>query len=129
MRRSGLLILIAAIAIITSVSADSVAGEGGTPNKKAVPHELRAGEDLYKANCLRCHGARGAGTDQGPPLVHKVYEPGHHSDMTFYLAVLRGVRAHHWRFGDMPKIEGLKEKEVGSIILYVRWLQRLAGIE
>ena len=128
MRSTGLLFLIIAVAVFILAGVDSQAAQGA-PEEQAVPLELREGEGLFKLNCLRCHGARGAGTDQGPPLVHKVYEPGHHSDMTFYLAVLRGVRAHHWRFGDMPKIEGLKEKEVGSIILYVRWLQRLAGIE
>ena len=91
--------------------------------------EFEEGEGLFKLNCASCHGVEGVGTDKGPPMVHKIYEPGHHSDMSFYLAVMRGVRAHHWRFGDMPKVAGLREKEVGSIILYVRFLQRRAGIE
>ncbi len=94
-----------------------------------MPMEFEKGAGLFKLNCASCHGLEGVGTDKGPPLVHKIYEPGHHGDMSFYLAVMKGVRAHHWRFGDMPKVEGLREKEVGSIILYVRFLQRRAGIE
>lgn len=107
-----------------SAATDEQAASGGT----AAPQEFRSGEGLFNANCARCHGERGVGTDKGPPLVHKIYEPSHHSDMSFYLAALKGVRAHHWRFGDMPRVEGLNEREVGSIILYVRWLQRRAGI-
>jgi mono/diheme cytochrome c family protein len=106
-------------------AADEQSVSGGT----GVPMEFEEGEGLFKLNCASCHGVKGVGTDKGPPLVNKIYEPGHHSDMSFYLAVMRGVRAHHWRFGDMPSVEGLREKEVGSIILYVRFLQRLAGIE
>jgi hypothetical protein len=44
------------------------------------------------------------------------------------LAVQKGVIAHHWRFGNMPSIENLDERDVNEIIAYVRWLQRQAGI-
>ncbi|MCP3678627.1 MAG: cytochrome c [Deltaproteobacteria bacterium] len=107
----------------------AAAGESAPSEGTIVPMEFEKGAGLFKLNCASCHGLEGVGTDKGPPLVHKIYEPGHHGDMSFYLAVMKGVRAHHWRFGDMPKVEGLREKEVGSIILYVRFLQRLAGIE
>ena len=42
----------------------------------------------------------------GPPLVHKIYQPGHRSDMAFVLAAQNGVRAHHWPFGNRPPVEG-----------------------
>jgi mono/diheme cytochrome c family protein len=61
-----------------------------------------AGRTAYERRCLQCHGLHGAGTAAGPPLVHSVYRPAHHADVAFALAVRRGVRAHHWRFGDMP---------------------------
>lgn len=86
------------------------------------------GEALFDANCAPCHGGRGVGTGQGPPLVHRIYEVGHHADAAFYRAVAIGVRAHHWRFGDMPPVPGLAPDEVMAIVRYVRWLQQVSGI-
>lgn len=67
----------------------------------------------------------------GPPLVHKIYEPSHHGDMSFIMAVRNGVRAHHWRFGDMPAQTDAKltDGEIGAVIAYIRELQRENGIE
>ena len=93
------------------------------------PKEFAGGEALFDTHCVRCHGERAAGTHLGPPLVHKIYEPGHHADPSFHLAVQRGVRAHHWSFGNMPSIPGVKPEDVSEIVSYVRWLQRQAGIE
>lgn len=93
-----------------------------------VPAELAAGETAFDANCAQCHGRAALGTDQGPPLVHRVYEPSHHGDAAFRLAVQRGVRPHHWRFGPMPPVPGLSDADVDDIIAYVRWLQRKAGV-
>jgi mono/diheme cytochrome c family protein len=93
------------------------------------PAELVEGERLFDRDCARCHGARAAGTQHGPPLVHTVYEPNHHADIAFQRAVAFGVAAHHWRFGDMPPVSGLDEEAVARITAYVRWLQRKAGIE
>ena len=94
-----------------------------------VPPELAAGEHRYNATCLPCHGTLGTGTDGGPPLVHRIYEPGHHADAAFQLAVARGVRAHHWSFGNMPPVPDMDSAAVAAVIAYVRWLQREAGIE
>ena len=94
-----------------------------------VPAELAEGERLYNGNCVRCHGALGAGSDSGPPLVDIVYEPNHHADIAFQRAVALGVAAHHWRFGNMPPVPGVDTAAVGRITAYVRWLQRKAGIE
>ena len=94
----------------------------------ATPAAYQRGATLFGANCARCHGERGGGTDHGPPLVHKIYEPSHHPDVAFQRAAADGVRAHHWKFGDMPRVEGVGPSEVEQIIGYVRWLQREAGI-
>jgi len=94
----------------------------------SVPAEFKKGEAAFNANCARCHGERGVGTSQGPPLVHKIYEPNHHGDAAFQRAAAMGVRAHHWQFGDMPKVSTITSAEVDEIIKYVRWLQRQAGI-
>jgi mono/diheme cytochrome c family protein len=87
------------------------------------------GRALFEANCAACHGKNAAGKDGfGPPLVHKIYEPGHHADVAFQMAVANGVRAHHWRFGDMPAVQGVTQSDVDKIVAYVRALQRENGI-
>jgi hypothetical protein len=48
--------------------------------------------------------------------------------MSFQLAVQNGVRAHHWKYGNMPPVEGLTKGDVRGIIAYVRELQRENGI-
>lgn len=87
-----------------------------------------SGKVVFDRNCVACHGANAAGGQGGPPLVHKIYEPGHHADISFVLAVKNGVRQHHWSFGSMPPIPGVSEAEVEQIIAYVRTLQRANGI-
>ncbi len=88
----------------------------------------QAGEAVFSANCSQCHGQNAAGTDQGPPLIHKYYRPNHHADGAFYRAAANGVRAHHWRFGNMPPVPTVKQADVSKIITYVRELQRANGI-
>ena len=95
----------------------------------ALSAAARAGQEAFEANCARCHGVNAAGQDGvAPPLVHVIYEPGHHGDQSFHQAVRYGVRAHHWRFGDMPAIDGVSQSQVADIIAYVRELQRANGV-
>jgi len=87
------------------------------------------GQLAYVAKCASCHGDNAVGQmGVAPPLVHKIYEPSHHGDMAFVMAVRNGVRAHHWKFGNMPPVEGITDAEVGTIVAYVRALQRANGI-
>jgi len=87
------------------------------------------GKAAFEAVCSACHGANGQGRrDIAPPLVHKIYEPGHHGDMAFVSAAKNGVRAHHWGFGNMPPVEGVTRADVLSIVAYIRLLQRENGI-
>ncbi len=87
------------------------------------------GEALFNNNCANCHGVKGSGTDKGPPLVHSIYHPNHHADLSFKWAIERGVRSHHWKFGDMPKVDAVKsQEEIGLIISYIRSIQKEAGI-
>ena len=86
------------------------------------------GSTLFAENCSACHGTDADGTDSGPPLVHKIYEPGHHPDFAFQNAVKNGVISHHWDFGDMSPVAGLSEDEVARIITHIRELQREGGI-
>ena len=94
-----------------------------------VPPALAQGERTYQSRCLGCHGPHGIGTRQGPPLMHRYYEPSHHADEAFRLAIRFGVRPHHWHFGPMPPVPGLYDSAVSGVIGYIRWLQRRRGIE
>ncbi len=88
-----------------------------------------AGEKIFNANCGSCHGKNASGKDGiAPPLVHKIYEPSHHSDMAFVLAAKQGVRQHHWSFGNMPPMPDISDQQMSDIIAYVRTLQRANGI-
>jgi hypothetical protein len=42
--------------------------------------------------------------------------------------VKRGVRKHHWSFGNMPPISKVTDQQIATIISYVRTLQRANGI-
>ena len=90
--------------------------------------DSKKGEALYTQNCLSCHGFKGQGSNLGPPLVHKTYNPQHHADLAFHLAVKSGVRAHHWRFGDMKPLPEVSPESVGHIVSYLRAEQRKVGI-
>lgn len=89
--------------------------------------EAQEGERYFNAVCAACHGQNGLGTEQGPPLVHDIYNPGHHADMAFVMAAQNGVRAHHWRFGNMPP-QQVTRAEVARIVAYIRELQAANGI-
>lgn len=91
--------------------------------------EAQAGKRAFDLHCARCHGDSGTGGPMGPPLAHRTYRAAHHADVAFELAVRRGVRAHHWRFGDMPPTAAVAGVEIVQITRYVRELQRANGIE
>lgn len=90
--------------------------------------EARAGEVIFNANCAKCHGTNGTGTDKGPPLVHDIYNPGHHSDEAFQSAVRNGAPQHHWPFGNMPAQPQVTPDQVTQILSYIRALQTANGI-
>lgn len=95
----------------------------------ALSDDAKLGKRFFEAKCAVCHGANAAGKKgTAPPLVHKIYEPSHHSDVAFVLAAQNGVRAHHWKFGNMPQIEGITKGEVMLVTKYIRELQRENGI-
>ncbi len=101
----------------------------GLPESPAVPFQYGLGLQKFRENCSGCHGDWAQGTEEnGPPLIHPYYEPSHHNDDAFHRAVQSGTKAHHWKFGDMPPVEGINRKEAGQIIQFLRWWQRENGI-
>ena len=117
-------------------AAVSAAAEGSaTPRSEfRIPAEgfeavPTRGADLFATHCAACHGDGALGSDQGPPLIHRIYEPSHHSDLAFYRAVALGVHQHHWEFGEMPPVAGVSGEDTAHIIAWIRQEQRAAGIE
>ena len=89
----------------------------------------RRGQQAFGAICAACHGPNAGGLEgKGPPLVHRLYVPGHHGDMAIRMAAQRGVQSHHWRFGNMPPIEGLTDADLTDIIAFIRAVQRANGL-
>lgn len=120
-------ILGAAMVVMQLISSD----DNTTPAAIELPELSRLalqGKAAFDANCATCHGANAAGTEQGPPFVHDIYNPGHHSDNAFFLAVRQGVRRHHWPFGDMPPQPQVTDQELAAIVRYLRELQAANGI-
>jgi len=105
-------------------------GEMVAVDMPALAGQALVGQRVFAAKCAECHGPNAGGIEgSGPPLVHKIYEPGHHGDMAIFLAAQNGVSAHHWRFGNMPPVEGITRAEIGAVIDFVRSVQRANGIQ
>ena len=127
----GALVVVVAVAVVGlgPQSDPAVQGSGNTGIPAQDGTLVAAGERLYQESCASCHGNDLRGTATGPSHLSIVYEPNHHGDAAFQLAVRNGVRQHHWPFGDMEPIPGLTDDDVGSIIAYVRERQRINGFE
>lgn len=122
----GLVPLLVLAAVLIGCGSDSA----GEPDISEQPGDLVAtGADIYQAACASCHGADLRGTDRGPSHLSVVYEPGHHSDAAFLLAVRNGTPQHHWRFGDMEPVEGLSDEDIVALTAFVREQQRIEGFE
>ncbi len=86
------------------------------------------GQTSFNANCAQCHGLNATGSDSGPPLVHDIYNPGHHGDASFYRAANVGSPQHHWSFGDMPPQPQVNDDDIAAIVRFIRELQVANGI-
>jgi len=119
------------VGILVAVAAWGVSAQSLDPDairQPAATPEINRGKMSYQAFCQECHGVNTAGTDKGPPFLHRVYHPGHHGDQAFYMAAQNGAKAHHWKFGDMPPVDGVTPAQVKSIIAYVRAVQHENGL-
>jgi len=136
---TGVFVVISAAYLLIPIISNSTDGdEISISDNSAIvsielPDELskvaQIGKLAFQSNCLACHGENAVGQKGvAPPLIHKIYEPSHHGDESFQRAVAVGVRAHHWKFGNMPAVEGLTRGDVKAIIAYVRELQEANGI-
>ena len=96
-----------------------------TATAPAVPD----GAAVYQQHCAECHGVDLRGTDKGPSQLSIVYEPNHHGDYAYRVAIREGTREHHWWFGDMPPVEGITDLEIEKVISFIRAEQQRLGFE
>lgn len=124
--------LVAAGASVAAWQLANRGAESASGGRQIVIAQLSSqaveGRRTYDTVCADCHGAHGAGTSKGPPLIHDIYNPGHHGDESFYRAVRSGARQHHWRFGDMPAQPEVSALQIAAILRYVREMQVANGI-
>jgi cytochrome c5 len=138
-RRNVVFVLTLMLALTSSACSGEVGGQ--SPEEVArlradlselaetTPEAFLPGKSAFESACATCHGPAAGGGLTGPPLVHTFYKPNRHADVAFHLAIQRGVRAHHWRFGDMPPVTGVDKESADEVVAYVRWLQREMGVE
>lgn len=129
----GAIVAVAAVAIYALQPKTMIQPSKGRALAAVTVPELTGnavlGRTIFNSSCKTCHGPNGEGqAGVAPPLIHKIYEPNHHGDEAFQRAVAQGVRSHHWRFGNMPPIEGLTRGDVKMILSYIRQLQIANGI-
>jgi len=86
------------------------------------------GQKVFNQNCGACHGIDGEGTHAGPPLIHDIYNAGHHGNDAFSRAVTKGVQQHHWPYGNMPPQPNIGFSDMARIVSFVREVQKQNGI-
>jgi len=106
----------------TSTAPPSPTGTAAAP---AVPD----GAAVYQQYCAECHGVDLRGTDKGPSQLSIIYEPNHHGDYAYRVAIRDGTREHHWWFGDMPPVEDITDLEIEKVISFIRAEQQRLGFE
>ena len=119
------------LGLVAFIANNTTWFDGWASNSVTIPQftsSALAGQQAYEANCQSCHGKDATGSSSGPPLLNDIYNPGHHDDESFYRAMKRGTRQHHWRFGNMPPQPQVNEQEGRHIVQYVRELQEANGI-
>ena len=91
--------------------------------------EAKNGKIAFETHCVACHGSNASGTDRGPSLIDRIYQPTHHGDFSFVRAVTLGVPQHHWLFGSMPAQPQVPRQQIDRTIVYIRELQKANGIQ
>ena len=85
-----------------------------------------AGESAYLRRCAGCHGPTGRGSRIGPPLTHPSYDIRKHGDLKFQAAIRLGAPQRRWRYGPMPAMKAMSQREVSDIVAHVMALQGAA---
>jgi len=130
---AGPAVALAGLAAVLGLATWLISGGAGRDETVSVTvpklsAQAARGRLAFNASCGECHGMDAGGSDVGPPLIDRIYRPGHHDDRSFRRAVARGVGQHHWPFGDMPPRPTVGDGELDAIIAFIRETQRANGI-
>jgi len=90
--------------------------------------QAAAGQKIFNRICALCHGLNASGGPKAPSLIRPTYKPTRHADQAIYLAIRKGVRQHHWNFGNMPPRPEIKNDQIPALIAFIRETQRANGI-
>ena len=107
----------------------TVTSDAPAPPTTAAAFVVPDGAAVYQQYCAECHGVDLRGTDKGPSQLSIIYEPNHHGDYAYRVAIREGTREHHWWYGDMPPVEGITDLEIEKVISYIRAEQERLGFE
>ncbi len=113
----------------TGLARDPMTGKTEFDIPVQDPQLVAEGEVLYQSACAVCHGSDLRGTPLGPSHLSVIYNPEHHGDGAFAVAVVNGVKAHHWGFGDMPPRPDISQEDFVRLIAFIRETQRVEGFE
>jgi len=87
------------------------------------------GRQVFAEACQDCHGVDGAGgTRTGQPLIHPMYRESQYPDYVFKKVIREGKREKNWRFGPMPALKQLSERQIDDVTAFVREAQVASGI-
>jgi len=95
---------------------------------KPLSQRAQTGQQVFNVNCAVCHGENGSGTRVGPPLIHNIYNPGHHNNASFSRAVTKGVQQHHWPYGNMAPQKHVGFSDLSNILAFIREVQQMNGV-
>ena len=113
----------------SAAPAPTVTSDAPAPLTTAATFVVPDGAAVYQQYCAECHGVDLRGTDKGPSQLSIIYEPNHHGDYAYRVAIREGTREHHWWYGDMPPVEGITDLEIEKVISYIRAEQERLGFE
>lgn len=121
-----------AVTAILSLNVDGKPVSVRFTQAELVRPELSAqtsnGKQNFDSACAKCHGPSLRGTDQGPPLLNPIYAPMNHGDDMVLAAMKNGAPQHMWKFGSMPKPQGLAPNAEPDVLAYIRAMQKANGI-
>ena len=101
-----------------------------TPTIPELTPLAQHGRVVISEKCADCHGVDGTGGSRnGPPMLHPMYRDEIFPDFVFKRSVREGKREKNWRFGPMPAMPDLSDKDIDGVIAFVREVHTATGVK
>lgn len=136
MIRNGVLLMVAVttlgIAIACSTEGDSSSAPGEKPaatagSKAVTPAMVERGREIYKANCVACHGEGGKGDGPGAGVLNP--PPRDHTDYSYMSTLTDKEIADVIKMGGaikgrplMPSHPQISGDDMNALVAYIRTL-------